>query len=286
LVAALPFAIVFGAATTVALIFFGLRERIAAALAPLADTYKGGLERAQIRISRDELVLIMLGSATAIWAGYMLVAKPPILTGFLCLPAALALVFYGCGHWIRMRIAKRLKSFNDQLELVLRLLSSGLRSGLSLRQAFVLVIDELEDPVRTEFRKVVAQTNLGLPVNDALDLLSDRMPSEELKMMVRAIRVSSQTGGNLGKIFDHLSATIRDRRRIHRKIKALTSEGTASGWVIGALPIFVAGVVMIAQPHMRASMLDTDIGHISLILFVVLESIGVFLVVKIVRLVV
>ena len=283
-VALAPFAIGLGAAATIVLLFWSLWERMLRGLAPLAENYRSGLEQAQIRLSREELLITMLAVTAALWAAYMFIARPSFLLAILTLPATLALISYATGSWIRARIRKRLRAFNDQLEMVLRLLSSGLRSGLSMRQAFVLVIDELAEPAKLEFRRVVAQTNIGIGVNEALEALALRMPSDELNMMVRTVRVQSQTGGNLGKILDHLAATIKDRRRIDRKVKAMTAEGSASGWVIGVLPVAVGLFMALTQPHMRDSMLHTPIGLGSLALALTLELVGVFLVVQLVKL--
>jgi tight adherence protein B len=283
-VAFAPFGIGIGAAAIIAVLFWSFWERVFASLSPLAEKYRTGLEQAQIRLSREELLLIMVGSAVVLWTAYMFLARPGPAMAALMLPASLAVVFYATGSWIRGRIRKRLRAFNDQLEMVLRLLSSGLRVGLSMRQAFVLVIDEMAEPAKLEFRRVIAQTNIGIGVNEALEALAVRMPSDELNMMVRTIRVQSQTGGNLGKILDHLAATIKDRRRIDRKIKALTAEGTASGWVIGCLPVIVGLFITLTQPHMRDSMFHTAVGLSSLGLAVALEVVGVFLVMHIVKL--
>ena len=278
-----PFAIVLGAAATVVLLFWSTWERILNGLGPLGDRYKTDLERAQIRLSREELVLVMLAVAAIIWIGYVALSRPPILLALLLLPATLAVVFYGTGFYIRRRIQKRLTAFNEQLEMVLRLLSSGIRAGLSLRQAFVLVIDEMADPTRVELRRVVAQTNVGVGVNEALNALAIRMPSDELNMMVRTIRVQSQTGGNLGKILDHLATTIRDRRKINRKMKALTAEGRASGWIISILPVLMGLYVFFTQPHIHDAMLNTAIGRGSIMLAVALEAVGVFAVMQIIK---
>jgi tight adherence protein B len=277
-----PLAIILGAAATVALLFWSTWDRLLGGLGPLGDRYKADLERALIRISREELVLLMAGIAAAIWISCLLFFHPPLILSIVLLPATLGIVFYATGFYIRHRIAKRLNAFNDQLETVLRLLASGLRAGLSLRQAFVLVIEESDDPSRMEFRRVVAQTNVGVGVNEALAQLAERMPGEELNMLVRTIRVQSQTGGNLGKILDHLAATIRDRRKINRKMKALTAEGRASGWIISMLPVLMGLYVFFTQPHMREAMLNTSIGLGSLVLATVLELIGIFAVMQIV----
>jgi tight adherence protein B len=279
-----PFGIGIGTAAIIAVLFWSFWERIFNCLAPLAENYRSGLDQAQIRLSREELLLIMIGAAVAFWAAYMFFARPSLLVAALMLPGMLAIVSYATGSWIRGRIRKRLRVFNGQLEMVLRLLSSGLKAGLSMRQAFVVVIEELADPAKLEFRRVIAQTNIGVGVNEALDSLAARMPSDELNMMVRTIRVQGQTGGNLGKILDHLATTIKDRRQINRKIKALTAEGTASGWVIGFLPLSVGAFIALTQPHMRDSMLHTTPGLSALALSVMLEVVGVFFVIQLVKL--
>jgi tight adherence protein B len=279
-----PFGIGLGTAAIVVVVFWSTWERLFRSLTPLAEKYRTGLEQAQIRLSREELLLAMMGISVVCWAAYMFVARPGPLLAALMLPGMLAIVSYLTGSWIRGRIRKRLRLFNDQLEMVLRLLSSGLRVGLSMRQAFVLVIDELDDPAKLEFRRVIAQTNIGIGVNEALDALALRMPSDELNMMVRTIRVQSQTGGNLSKILDHLATTIKDRRKIARKVKALTAEGTASGWVIGFLPVGVGLFIGLTQPHMRESMLHTSVGLMALALSATLEVLGVFCVIQMVKL--
>jgi tight adherence protein B len=279
-----PFGIGLGAAAIIVVLFWSFWERVFLGLAPLAEKYRAGLEQAQIRLSREELLLIMVGVSVTAWALYMFIFRPSPVVAALLLPGMLAIVSYGTGSWIKKRIRKRLKAFNDQLEMVLRLLSSGLRAGLSMRQAFVLVIDELAEPAKLEFRRVIAQTNIGVGVNEALAALAVRMPSDELNMMVRTIRVQTQSGGNLGKILDHLAGTIKDRRQINRKIKALTAEGVASGWVIGILPVAVGAFIALTQPHMRDAMFHTTIGLGALGLSAILEVIGVFAVAQIIRL--
>lgn len=241
------------------------------------------LERARIRRSPQDLGLASLAVAATVWLVYIVVARPPVLLGLAVLPLLGAAAFGACWCWIRRRIAARLTAFNDQLETIMRLLASAIRAGLSMRQAFVLVAKEIDEPARGEFRAVVAQTNLGMPVNDALEALSERMPSDELGMLVRALNVSARSGGNLGKILDHLAGMIKERRRIRRKIRALAAEGTAGAWIIGILPLAVAGFIFGTQPHMRESMLSSAIGHVSLAAFGILETAGVFTIVRLVR---
>jgi tight adherence protein B len=104
------------------------------------------------------------------------------------------------------------------------------------------------------------------------------MPSAEMTMFSRTIRIQSQTGGNLVKVIEHLAATIKARRRLQRKIRAISAEGRASGWVIGMLPVGVAVILVVTQPDMRKAIFSTFPGHMSLIAMAVLEGIGAFII--------
>ncbi|HTA40375.1 MAG TPA: type II secretion system F family protein, partial [Candidatus Acidoferrales bacterium] len=164
----------------------------------------------------------------------------------------------------KSRISKRLQLFNNQLEIALRLMTSGLRAGLGLRQALVVVVSEMPDPIRIEFNRVLSQTSIGVSVYDALDMLNQRMPSQEMLMMTKAIRIQSKTGGNLGRVLETLAETIKQRRRIDRKVATLTSEARASSYVMTGLPIFIGIFIIGFQPAMRDSLLGTFLGRVML----------------------
>jgi len=246
----------------------------------LLDGYRTSLDRASISIPVERLAGGIAGGAIVFWLAFLFIARPGILVAVVALPVAFGAAFAACGLYVKKVVKNRVTAFKGQLEMALRMISGGLRVGLSLRQALVLVIDELPDPARHEFMRVIGQTNIGVSIYDALEKLRERMPIEEVLMMVRAIKIQSQTGGNLAKILDNLADTIKSRRRIDRKIKVLTSESRASAFVICAIPFFVGGMVMYMQPHMRDVMLGTLIGHLALGGVVVLEALGAFTVTK------
>ena len=249
--------------------------RIEGYLAKFVGSFAADLDRAGLRTPAERLGAIVATVTVVLWLVAVIALRPDPLRAILFIPISFALTALGFRFWIKRKVKKRLKAFDDQLELALRLISSGLRVGLSLRQALVLVTEELADPAQTEFNRVIARSNIGVPMDVALDDLVRRVPSEELAMMVDAIQVQSKTGGNLAKILDHLAGTIKGRRAIMRKIAALTGEATLSGWVIGLLPVGVGAFIMIAQPPMRAALVNTAIGHASIAAFVVLEVVGI-----------
>ncbi len=176
--------------------------------------------------------------------------------------------------WKNMQTARRTKKFMPQLESALRMIAGSLRVGLSLPQSLVVVAEELDDPAKTEFKRVVGRTNLGVSILDALDEMAERMPSSELSMTVRAIRVQSQTGGDLAELLEAVGDTIKARRTLARKVAALTAEGRMSAYVILALPIGVGIFLTISQPHMGHSLMFTLIGRLALATVAVLETLA------------
>ena len=275
MVAALaPYAIVLGVIGTIGLSVIATWDRVERALEKFAGGFGVDIDRADLGLSAQRIATILGVASGVLWFALVVVLRPNIVNAVLYVPIAFAAVAFGFRTWTRAKVAKRLKAFNDQFELVLRLISSGLRVGLSLRQAVALVIEESPEPARTEFARVIARASIGVPMDVALQDLATRVPSDELQMFVDAIDIQSKTGGNLAKILDHLANTIKARRSIQRKVRSLTGEARASGWVIAALPVALGVFIMATQPPMREAMFTTPIGHLSLIIFVVLEVVG------------
>ncbi|MDE2573620.1 MAG: type II secretion system F family protein [bacterium] len=269
-----PLAVFLGVVGAVALCLFTFWDRIVLYLGRWTEPYRIGLERAAIPIKSEELVVGILAVAVVPWGVLTFLLRLEPLAGALILILFLLTAFFGCRGWINMKIAKRLAAFNAQLELSLRLIAGALRVGMGLRQALVMVVSDMADPARVEFNRVLSQTTIGVSIYDALDQLSQRMPSSELTMMTRAIRVQSQTGGNLGKVLENLAETIKQRRRIMRKMRAMTSEARASKYIITALPIVVGAFVVGFEPDMRDGLFHTPVGHVCLVVVAILLGSG------------
>jgi len=146
---------------------------------------------------------------------------------------------------------KRLQNFNDQLPDMLNLMVNGLRAGYSTMQAMEAVSKELPSPISDEFRRVVQEMQLGVPMERALDNLLRRVPSEDLDLVITAINVQREVGGNLAEVLDTISFTIRERIRIKGEIRVLTSQVVYSGRMLSVLPIALAGFLwVINRPYM------------------------------------
>ncbi len=151
--------------------------------------------------------------------------------------------------YVTRRQRQRVSAFNNQLADTMMLVANSLRSGYSLLQSFEVVAREAPQPTSDEFSRVVREVGLGLSPEEALMNLVRRLESEDLEMMVTAINVQHEVGGNLARILDTLSGTIRQRVRVKGEIRTLTSQQRLSGYIISLLPVVVGGVLYMVNPE-------------------------------------
>lgn len=150
--------------------------------------------------------------------------------------------------YVKFRFSKRLRDFNNQLGDTIGLLANSLRSGYSMLQSMELVAREAADPIGTEFKRVVREVGLGLSIQDALNNLLRRVPSDDLDLMITAINIQYEVGGNLAQILDTIAHTIRERVRIKGEVSVLTAQGRISGYIISSLPIVLGILITIINP--------------------------------------
>lgn len=271
-----PVAIFVGVSATVALIFFSLWSSVNSRATQKAHGLAHQLDRAGIAMKPQEIVLTVAGCVVLVWLGVVLLLRPPLLIVLLMVPV-FGLAGAGIFHsWVQLKIKRRLAMFINQLELGLRLISGGVRVGLGLRQALTMVTEELPDPSRHEFLRVIGQTNIGVSVLDALDDLAERMPANETLMMARVIRIQSQSGGDLARILEQLAGTIKARRQVFRKIDALTAEGKMSALVLLGIPIALGLFIVTTQPQYGGALLHSFLGHLVIAVVLGLEVMGYF----------
>jgi tight adherence protein B len=207
------------------------------------------LARADIKMKVGEFILVtvvlaimggllgwFLGGGKSLGAGLstvqVLTAIPGILIGGIA-------GFFAPILYVRRQQGKRLVKFDNQLADMLSLIVNGLRAGYSTMQAMEAVSRELPPPISDEFRRVVQEMQLGIPMNTSLQNLSRRIPSKDLDLVVTAINVQREVGGNLAEILDTISHTIRERVRVKGEIRVLTSQVLMSGRVLAIMPIAV-----------------------------------------------
>lgn len=153
------------------------------------------------------------------------------------------------GIYVRRQQKQRLQKFNDQLSDMLNLMVNGLRAGYSTMQAMEAVSKELPSPINDEFRRVVQEMQIGIPMETALDNLLRRIPSDDLDFVVTAINVQREVGGNLSEILDTISFTIRERVRIKGEVRVLTAQVRTSGSVLSLIPFFLVLILWFLNPE-------------------------------------
>jgi tight adherence protein B len=215
------------------------RVESAVAKQSFAAAIQRDLARANLRLTVSEFLVI---HAAAIGGGILLGALVRGIVGGLALGI---LGFLAPRLFVGMMQRKRVKAFGNQLADALMLMSNSLRAGYSLLQSMETVAREGPEPTAEEFGRVVREVGLGLTPEQALINLHRRLPSEDLDLMVTAINVQHEVGGNLAKIFDTLGETIRERTRIKGEIQTLTAQQRLGGTIIAALPIILAGAMFL-----------------------------------------
>jgi tight adherence protein B len=260
----------------------GFWQPLESRLTQYATRYAANLESAGLQISPVRFVATVSAIAFVSWVVLVVALRPdPAIAVLLLVPCG-AVCAFGGRLYLKRRRNRRIAQFRDQLEGALRTLSGAVRVGLGIRQALVLTSEQCREPAKTEFMRVVALSNLGMSVLDAFDQLALRMDMSETAVLARVIRVQSQTGGDLGSVLEGLAGTIRDRRRLRRRVSAITSQGRATAWLLGLLPILV-GCFVLTQGQLRDAMLDTTIGRILLAVALGLDVLAVASLGKIVQ---
>lgn len=205
------------------------------------------LARADLKLKPGEFVALT-GLSSILTAGlsWVLLGKleTTLLGGIFALVGAVGGLFIPQVFVGRLQ-SKRLKDFNGQLPDMLHLMVNGLRAGFSTMQALEAVSKELPAPISSEFRRVVQEMQLGISMEASLDNLLTRIPSEDLDLVVTAINVQREVGGNLSEVLETISHTIRERIRIKGEIKTLTTQVTASGRLLSLMPVFLVGALYI-----------------------------------------
>lgn len=278
-----PLAIFLAAVATVALAFVSFSDAISAGIVRFIKHFATLLDRAGVKRPSEEVFVALVTGAAFVWIASILIFRPNPIGGLLLLPIAALLAAGGFVAYVEIRLRQRVQLFVEQLEVVLRLMASGLRSGLGLRQTLSLVVDEAPEPSKYEYARVIAQTNVGASIYDAMDDLAERMKTNDTLMMTRVIRIQAQTGGDLAKILEQLASTIKERRRMVRKIASLTAESRAGALVLGVLPPALGTFILSTQPDMGHALIATPPGHIVLLIVLALEALGVLTLLRILK---
>lgn len=195
----------------------------------------------------------------------------------LVLPGAFLAGAFGLPRWVVSFIrARRVKAFLNEFPNALDIIVRAVRSGLPLNDGIRLIANESQEPVRTEFRRIIEAQQVGLSVPEAALRMAETMPCPEAGFFGIVIQIQQQAGGNLSEALGNLSRVLRDRKKMRAKIQALSMEAKASAVIIGALPFVVAFLVYLSSPSYIMPLFTTSTGHLIIGVSLIWMSVGIF----------
>lgn len=236
------------------------------------------LMKADLPITVEELLVIRIMSSTTF----------SFLT-FAISRSLIAVVITFIFIWILPRFIiasrkkERVKLFDYQLNEGVMVISNSLKAGYSFMQAVSVVVEETKDPFSKEFKKLLKEMSLGISEEDALRNLMARMESEDLKLIMNAILIQKDIGGNLSEILDNIGETIRERQKIQSELKTLTAQGKLSGMIVMLIPIFLGVIIYTFNKEYMILLFTTPTGLFMVAMAVFNQIIGFFMIRKIVN---
>jgi tight adherence protein B len=220
-------------------------------------------KRLRVRIIQADIkttpAMILVSSVVLAVSGF---AGVSIFFNLIALQLAVgAMLGYLPFGLLSFKRSRRINSFNAGLAEAIDMMGRALRAGHSMTASINIVAEQSVEPVRSEFNEVFKQQNFGLPLRDAMGQMLDRVPSQDLRVLVTGMLVQKETGGNLAEILDRISTTIRERMKLHGEIKTHTAQGRMTGWILCMLPVVMLVVINMISPGYSKMLVDTPIGQ-------------------------
>lgn len=228
------------------------------------------IEQSGVRTSPSAVLLISVLAGAGLAIGAVVYGRMLPLAAVIAGIAGLSLPIL----WLRHARSARIKKFEEQFPEGLDLLARALRAGHAFQTAMGMVADELPVPVGAEFKKAFEQQTYGLPLKDALNELSERVPLMDVRFFVTAVQIQRETGGNLAEILDNLASVVRERFKILRQVRVHTAHGRFTGYVLLALPAALAVALSFISPEHIKTLFTVPMGRMMVLGAMVMQSIG------------
>ena len=236
------------------------------------------VEQSGTGISLSGCLLISIGLAMlfALLAAMFIRSPWSIAIGFVVGLAIMPL-------YVRQRRSARLYKFEEYFPEALDLLSRGIRAGHAFSAAMKMVADELGEPVGPEFRKAFDEQNFGLPLKESLNNLCLRIPILDVRFFSTAVLIQRETGGNLSEILDNLAAVVRERFKIRRQVRVHTAHGRFTGYVLMALPAFLALALSFINPEHMNVLFEEKMGQMMIVASIIMQAVGFFWIKQVIK---
>jgi tight adherence protein B len=234
--------------------------------------------KAGLPLKGGEFLVLCGGSALLMAMMLILVGGGRPVAGMIGAVVGFTLPFL----FLNIKTAKRRKTFNSQLGDALILIANSLRTGYSFMQAANMVAQEMRPPISTEFARTVKEMNLGITMENALENLAKRIDLEDLDLVLTAVLIQRQVGGNLSEVLDNISKTIRERVRIRSEIRTMTAQGRISGLIVSLLPVALGLIIYAMNPEYIKVLFVQPVGRLMLGVALAGQVIGILVIRRIV----
>jgi tight adherence protein B len=235
------------------------------------------LERADLPLKTVEFFWIMVGGGLGLGLVTAVAGQQPlVILVAMCLGGGVPFMY------VLMKMRRRLRAFEDQLPDVLITIAASLKAGHSFKQGLQAVVDEGQPPASSEFKRVLTETSLGRPMDEALEAMAERAGSKNFEFAITAVTIQRQVGGSLASLFDMVADTVRQRQQFARKIRSLTAMGRMSAYVLAGLPFFVGGSITLLNREYMHPLYHTSTGHMLIVMGLCMMAVGSLILKKIV----
>jgi tight adherence protein B len=242
------------------------------------------LEQANVRIRAGNILLLCVVSAVVFGVvGYLVAGSLPPNQALLFVLVGVVLGGTFPYSYASYRRTKRFQKFEELFPNAIDTLARAVRAGHAFTTALELIANEISEPIASEFRKLFEEQKFGLPVRDALMNLAARVPLVDVKFFVTAVMLQRETGGNLAEILDNLSYVIRERFKIMRQVRVYTAQGRLTMMLLMGLPPIIVVVMLTTNPAFIRPLFADPIGHTLVVAGIVLQTVGYFVIRKIIQ---
>jgi tight adherence protein B len=236
------------------------------------------VEQSGVKTTPGKVIFISLGMAATCGLLATVLVRPNWVAPVIAAAGLVAPIAF-----LMRKRSVRLRKFEELFPEALDLLSRAVKAGHAFQTAMNMAAEELPDPVGPEFRKTFDQQNFGLPLRDALNAMSDRIPIIDVKFFVTAVLIQRETGANLSEILDNLSHVVRERFKVLRQVRVHTAHGRLTGWVLLALPVTLAVVMSFINPEHMDLLFRESMGRSMLGIAAIMQTIEYFWIQRVIK---
>jgi len=236
------------------------------------------LQQAGLAWTLQTYFLLSIGAAMAVGSMTLIATRSPATGVIATILGGMLPTLY-----VRRRRTKRLNAFEELLPEAIDLVGRALRAGHPLTAGFKMAADDGPDPVAGEFRRVFEEQRFGLPIQDSLLSMADRVNIVDVRILVTAILIQREVGGNLAEILDNLSAVVRARFTIRRQIRVYTAQGRMTGYLLSALPIIVFSLLYMINAEYMSILFQDPAGQVLIVIAITMQLIGFLWIRKIIK---